>query len=122
VTEQACRGLNFRPTISLLEEKFARITVHMNMKARFRLFSRRSRPRQLKLNLWPKRQNTLRQILERIRDDTQQALKLLGDGAELRSLEWECRACDHVKHFTRPVPRDVARLCPKCGGESFQAL
>src|SRR5213078_1339079 len=47
--------------------------------------------------------NALRQILERIRNDTQQALNLLGDAAELRSLGWKCRACGHVKHFTRPV-------------------
>ncbi|MFZ3375225.1 MAG: hypothetical protein WA183_06700 [Chthoniobacterales bacterium] len=66
--------------------------------------------------------NALRGILEKIRDDTQRALKLLGDAAEHRSLGWKCSACGHVKHFTRPVTSDVARPCPKCGGEAFQAL
>ena len=58
--------------------------------------------------------NTLRQILERIRDDTQQALKLLGDSEESRSLRWKCDTCGHVKYFTRPVPAEVAPPCPKC--------
>jgi hypothetical protein len=66
--------------------------------------------------------NTLRRILEKIRDDAQKALTLLGNAAEFRSLGWKCQACGHVKHFTRPVPREVARPCPKCGGEVFQAL
>jgi hypothetical protein len=66
--------------------------------------------------------NTLRQILERIRDDTQQALKLLGDSEKSRSLRWRCSACGNVKYFTRPVPAEVAQPCPKCRGDSFQAL
>jgi hypothetical protein len=66
--------------------------------------------------------NTLRGILEKIRDDAQKALTLLGDAAEFRALGWKCRACGHVKHFTRPVPSDVACPCPKCRGEAFQAL
>jgi hypothetical protein len=61
-------------------------------------------------------------MLERIRDDTQQALKLLGDAAEVRSLGWKCLGCGHVKHFTRPVPSEVAPPCPKCRGEAFEAL
>jgi Zn finger protein HypA/HybF involved in hydrogenase expression len=65
---------------------------------------------------------SLRRILERIRDDTQQALKLLGDAAEVRSLGWKCTACGNVKHFTRPVTNDVASPCPKCRGNAFQAL
>jgi hypothetical protein len=64
----------------------------------------------------------LRSVLERIRDDSQQALKLLGDAAEHRSLGWKCSACGHVKHFTRPVPHEVAQPCPKCKGKSFEAL
>jgi len=33
---------------------------------------------------------SLRRILERIRDDTQEALKLLGDPEDVRSLRWKC--------------------------------
>jgi hypothetical protein len=66
--------------------------------------------------------STLRGILEKIRDDAQKALTLLGDAAEFRSLGWKCTACGYVKHFTRPVPDEVAAPCPKCRGEVFQAL
>lgn len=65
--------------------------------------------------------NSVRRILERIRDDAQQALTVLGDSEEQRSLAWKCDGCGHVKHFTRPVPAEVAARCPKCGGESFCA-
>jgi|ERR1700730_6253668 len=61
----------------------------------------------------------LRAILERIRDDAQQALTLLEDSDRQRSLRWQCAKCGHVKHFTRPVPAEVAQPCPKCGGGSF---
>jgi hypothetical protein len=62
----------------------------------------------------------LRRILEKIRDDAQQALSVLGDSEEKRSLSWKCSDCNHIKHFTRPVPAEVAAPCPKCGSESFQ--
>lgn len=64
-------------------------------------------------------QKRLRTILETIRENTQHALTLLGDAEDERSLRWQCTQCGHVKHFTRPVPGDVARPCPKCGGQSF---
>jgi len=64
---------------------------------------------------------TLRRILERIRDDAQQALSVLGEPEEPRSLAWKCKGCGHVKHFTRPVSAEVTPPCPKCGSESFQA-
>ena len=63
---------------------------------------------------------SLRRILERIRDDAQQALTVLVDSEEPRSIAWKCSGCGHGKHFTRPVPAEVAAPCPKCGGESFQ--
>src|SRR6266851_9384145 len=64
---------------------------------------------------------SLGRILERIRDDAQQALSVLRDSEEPRSLAWKRSGCGHVKHFTRPVPAEVAPPCPKCGSESFQA-
>jgi hypothetical protein len=27
-----------------------------------------------------------------------------------------------VKHFTRPVPSEVAQPCPKCRGDSLRAI
>jgi len=64
--------------------------------------------------------NSIRHILEKIRDDAQQALTVLGDSGESRSLAWKCSGCGHIKHFTRAVPAEVAAPCPKCGSESFQ--
>jgi rubrerythrin len=64
---------------------------------------------------------SLRRVLEQIRDDAQKALNLLGNKEEVRSLAWKCGACGHVKHFTRPVGADVARPCPKCGGNLFRS-
>jgi rubrerythrin len=61
----------------------------------------------------------IRNALEKIRDDAQKALKLLGGSADQRSLAWKCAGCGHIKHFTRPVPADVAKPCPKCRGELF---
>ena len=65
-------------------------------------------------------QKRLRTILETIRENAQQALALLGDAEDARSLRWKCTQCSHVKHFTRPVPSDVASPSPKCKGAVFQ--
>jgi len=62
----------------------------------------------------------LRAILETIRDNAQRALTLIGHTGEQRSLGWKCIECGHVKHFTRPVPPEVAPPCPKCDGNSFE--
>ena len=63
---------------------------------------------------------SIKEILETIRDDAQRALTLLGQTKEQRSLGWKCTKCGHVKHFTRPVPSDVAPPCPKCNADSFE--
>ena len=62
----------------------------------------------------------LRQILQTIRDDAQQALTLFDSSGEERSLGWKCQRCGHIKHFTQRVPADVAVPCPKCRGEVFE--
>ena len=61
----------------------------------------------------------IRNVLERIRDDAQEALKLLGNSVDQRSLAWKCAKCGNIKHFTRPVLVEVAAPCPKCRGELF---
>jgi predicted Zn-ribbon and HTH transcriptional regulator len=63
----------------------------------------------------------LRQIFERIRDDAEQAFKLLDSSQEQRSLAWKCQGCGHIKHFTRSVLADVAAPCPKCKSDEFQS-
>jgi hypothetical protein len=65
--------------------------------------------------------NRLKTVLERIRDHASEALSLLGDSSDQRSLGWKCTGCGQVKHFTRPVPAEVAPPCPKCEGASFEA-
>jgi hypothetical protein len=55
--------------------------------------------------------NHLRDLLEKIKADARQALALLPSEAESRSLGWKCAACGQVKHFTRPVPSEVASPC-----------
>jgi len=61
-----------------------------------------------------------RQILETIRHQAEHALKLLYSNQEKRSLAWRCQRCGYIKHFTRPVPADVAAPCPKCRSEIFE--
>ena len=65
-------------------------------------------------------QQRLRTILETIRENGQHVLALLGDAEDERSPCWKCTQCGHVKHFTRPVPSEVASPCPKCKGAVFQ--
>ena len=64
--------------------------------------------------------NHIRDLLEKIKGDAERALALLPSETELRSLGWKCTACGHVKHFTRPVPSEVASPCPKCKSDAFQ--
>jgi predicted Zn-ribbon and HTH transcriptional regulator len=62
----------------------------------------------------------LRQILERIRNDTEQALTLLRDGAgEERALGWKCKGCGYIKHFTKPVSLEAVARCPRCKSDQF---
>ncbi len=61
----------------------------------------------------------LKTILERIREQTEQALSLLTNVGDERALAWKCTGCGHVKHFTKPVSLDVVARCPRCKSEQF---
>jgi len=62
----------------------------------------------------------LRQILERIREESDQALSLLRDDpADERSLAWKCKGCGYVKRFTRPVSLEAVARCPRCKSDQF---
>ena len=63
-------------------------------------------------------------VLKSIRNQADYVLKKIeGAGAdEHRSLAWQCVACGHTKHFTRPVLAEVAASCPKCGGQTFDCV
>ena len=63
--------------------------------------------------------NYLRDLLEKIKGDVERALEFLPSEPELRLLGWKCTACGHVKHFTRPVPSEVASPRPKCKSDAF---
>jgi len=66
----------------------------------------------------------IRQILEKIREETDQALALLnGAGlAEERALGWKCTGCGYVKHFTRPASFEVVGRCPRCRSDQFRPV
>jgi predicted Zn-ribbon and HTH transcriptional regulator len=64
----------------------------------------------------------LRRILERIRNDGDQALTLLNDAQARRALGWKCTGCGHVKHFTKPVSLEVVARCPRCKSDQFVAI
>jgi predicted Zn-ribbon and HTH transcriptional regulator len=64
---------------------------------------------------------TLTAALRKIRDHADAALKDVEPaGKERKALGWKCADCGHIKHFTRPVPVEVAVPCPKCRGETFE--
>jgi rubrerythrin len=62
---------------------------------------------------------SLKNALEEIRDRAEHALRQLEQPSEVRVARWRCCACGHTKHFTRPVPVQTARPCPKCQGHDF---
>ena len=49
-------------------------------------------------------------------------LKQLQNAEEERSMRWQCKDCRWVKHFTRPVPREVAGKCPRCKWIAFEVV
>ena len=57
---------------------------------------------------------TLKAALEAIRDTAVNALDQAGQTPEERSMRWKCKACQYLKHFTRPVPLEAAGRCPRC--------
>jgi rubrerythrin len=64
----------------------------------------------------------LRQVLENAREQLDIALRRLKSLDELRCLRWRCLDCGYIKHFTRPMPAEVAPPCPKCAGKKFTAV
>ncbi len=64
----------------------------------------------------------LKAILETIREQADFALKQLQTLEEERSMRWQCKDCNYVKHFTRPASLEAAGRCPGCKSISFQCL
>jgi rubrerythrin len=65
---------------------------------------------------------TLKAALEAIRDMASNALNQIGSSQEERSMRWRCKACQHVKHFTKPVPLEAAGRCPRCKNTEFRPI
>ena len=61
---------------------------------------------------------TLKAALEAIRDTALAALSQTEQPREQRSLEWKCKACRYVKHFTKPVPLEAAADTPDARARS----
>ena len=60
--------------------------------------------------------------LEAIRDTAVNALDRIGQSAEERSMRWQCKACQYVKHFTTAVPLETAGRCPRCKNTEFRPV
>jgi rubrerythrin len=65
---------------------------------------------------------TLKADLEAIRDRATNALKQIEQSQEHRSMRWECKECQYVKHFTKPVTSEAAGRCPRCKSTEFKAI
>jgi hypothetical protein len=46
----------------------------------------------------------LKAALEAIRGTAMNALNQIEQSQEQRSMQWKCKDCRYIKHFTRPVP------------------
>ena len=62
---------------------------------------------------------TLKAVLEAIRDAAVNALDQIGKSQEQRSMRWKCKACQYIKHFTKAVPLEAAGRCPRCKSTEF---
>lgn len=64
----------------------------------------------------------LKAALEAIRELATNALSQVDQSKEERSMRWRCKACQYVKHFTKPVPLEAAGRCPRCKHTEFRAV
>ena len=64
----------------------------------------------------------LLQTLEEVHERLGSTIKQLKSYDEFRCMRWRCTDCGYIKHFTRPMPAEVAPPCPKCSGKNFVAM
>jgi predicted Zn-ribbon and HTH transcriptional regulator len=64
----------------------------------------------------------LKAALEAIRDMALNALTRIDQSQEKPSMRWECKECQRVKHFTKPVSLETAGRCPRCKSTAFNPL
>jgi predicted Zn-ribbon and HTH transcriptional regulator len=65
---------------------------------------------------------TLKAAQEAIRDIAANALNQVGHSQGERSMRWKCKACQYVKHFTKPVPWEATGRCPRCKSTEFRPV
>ena len=66
--------------------------------------------------------NALIVAVRTIRDQADSVVKAVDRRHEQRSLSWKRPRCNHVKHFTRPVPSEVVSPCPNWKSDGFQKM
>jgi predicted Zn-ribbon and HTH transcriptional regulator len=64
----------------------------------------------------------LKEALEAIRDMAVNALYHNRQRQEECSMQWKCKQCQYVKHFTKPVPLETAGRCPRCKSTEFRPV
>jgi len=64
----------------------------------------------------------LKAALEAIRDMASNALNEVTEPQEEYSMQWRCKACRYVKHFTKTVPLEAAGRCPRCKSTEFKPI
>ena len=62
---------------------------------------------------------TLKASLEAIRDMAANALNQIGQSGQDYSMRWQCKGCQYMKHFTKPVSFETVSRCPRCKSTEF---
>jgi hypothetical protein len=62
----------------------------------------------------------LKASLEAIRATALRALNQMEQPQEDYSMRWKCKACQYIKHFTKPVRLERAGKCPRCKSTEFK--
>ena len=61
----------------------------------------------------------IRELLEQVRERLDIAVTRLKSFEEVRCMRWRCVKCGFTVHYTRPMPEEAVRPCPKCSGAKF---
>ena len=65
---------------------------------------------------------TMKDALEAIRGMATNALNQIERPQAEYSMRWTCKACEYVKHFTKPVSLEAAGRCPRCKSTEFRPI
>ena len=65
---------------------------------------------------------TMKDALEAIRALATNALSQIERPQEQYSIRWTCKACEFVKHFTKPISLEAAGRRPRCESTEFRPI